>query len=90
MFSSVSNLILPSGSPPAGLSLRSSLSRSARFMLKIFLNFTRATGHPHPHLQTLVGNYTGLLRAMDRNGEEVGRVLSELSDRYGVALGESD
>ena len=35
LFIFVSNLVPPSGGPPAGLSLRSSLSRSARFMLRI-------------------------------------------------------
>ncbi len=32
--------------------------------LLIYLSFTRNTGHIHPHLQTVLGNYFGLLQAM--------------------------
>jgi hypothetical protein len=35
-----------------------------RQMWDILLKFTRATGHPHPHLQTVAKNYVGLLKAM--------------------------
>ncbi len=43
-----------------------------RRMVGIFVQFTRATGHPHPHLQTAVGNYWRLLEAMG-DGEAVVR-----------------
>jgi hypothetical protein len=33
-------------------------------MVAIFCRFTRATGHPHPHLTDAIGNYWQLLEAM--------------------------
>jgi hypothetical protein len=36
-----------------------------RRMVEIFPNLTRATGNPHPHLQTAAGNYVELLRAWE-------------------------
>ena len=54
--------------------------------LEIFLNFTRATGHPHPHLQDAMRNYRRLLEGMGRNGEEIESELSALVGRYGVDL----
>jgi len=47
----------------------------------------RATGHAHPHLQAALGNYAGLLEAMDRSGGEIESTLAELGARYGVDLG---
>ncbi len=38
--------------------------------LEIFFNFTRATGHPHPHLQAAVNNYRSLLEEMGMSHEE--------------------
>jgi tetratricopeptide (TPR) repeat protein len=61
-----------------------------RRMVEIFLNFTRATGHPHPHLQTAMDNYLWLLRALGWSGEEIGSELSALAGRYGVDLSGMD
>ncbi|MCX6879341.1 MAG: tetratricopeptide repeat protein [Verrucomicrobia bacterium] len=55
-------------------------------MVAILLNFTRATGYPHPHLQTFVGNFARLLRAMGRSREEIESTLAELGGRYGQDL----
>ena len=39
--------------------------------LEILFHFTRTTGHMHPHLQTGVDNYTGLLAAMGLDEAEI-------------------
>ena len=57
-----------------------------RRMVEIFLNFTRATGHPHPHLQAAAGNYRRLLEELGRSGEEIEATLAELGGRYGQDL----
>ena len=54
--------------------------------LEIFLNFTRATGHRHPHLDAAIGNYVSLLEAMGKSREEIGRTLADLGEHYGVDL----
>jgi tetratricopeptide (TPR) repeat protein len=48
-----------------------------RRVLVIFLQFTRATGHRHPHLRTAFDNYSALLQAMDLpEGEPARRIVS--------------
>jgi tetratricopeptide (TPR) repeat protein len=42
-----------------------------RRALEIYLSFTRATGHEHPHLRVVVMNYAGLLIAMGMSGAAV-------------------
>ena len=42
-----------------------------RRMVEIFVKFTRATGHQHPHLQAATDNYAALLKAMGRSREEI-------------------
>jgi tetratricopeptide (TPR) repeat protein len=37
----------------------------------IFLDFTRRTGHEHPHLQAVVANYAGLLLKMGKSQAEI-------------------
>ncbi len=39
--------------------------------LAIFVDFTRRTGHKHPHLRAAFGNYAQLLKAMGRSEAEV-------------------
>jgi tetratricopeptide (TPR) repeat protein len=39
--------------------------------LVIFLQFTRRTGHPHPHLNAAVDNYTALLTQMGHSQDEI-------------------
>ena len=51
-------------------------------MLEIFLKFTRATGHPHPQLQAVTGNYVGLLMAMGHAKQEALRKLRELAPEF--------
>ena len=46
---------------------------------EIFLKFTRATGHRHPHLKAVTGNYVGLLTAMGCTEDEALRKLRELA-----------
>jgi hypothetical protein len=55
--------------------------------LEILLKFTRATGHPHPHLQTAFADYAYLLRAMGRGKDEVRQILAELAAQYGLRPG---
>ena len=42
------------------------------------LNFTRKTGHEHPHLSQVLGNYAGLLAEMGLPEEEVQARLNSL------------
>jgi tetratricopeptide (TPR) repeat protein len=57
-----------------------------RRALEIFLQFTRATGHPHPHLRTVSINYAELLYAMGKPEEEIQQTLAALAQRYGMKL----
>ena len=59
----------------------------SRRHIEILQRFTRASGHPHPHLQAAVDNYAGLLRAMGRSEDEIRKALTELAQRFGVDLG---
>ncbi len=55
-------------------------------MVGILLNFTRQTGHPHPHLQTVLRNYAGLLEEMGSSAAEIQQRLNELRAEYGLPL----
>jgi tetratricopeptide (TPR) repeat protein len=46
--------------------------------LVIFLDFTRRTGHEHPHLQKAFGNYASLLRAMGKADAEIEATIEAL------------
>ena len=46
--------------------------------LTILIQFTRATGHPHPHLQDAIKNYAGLLLEMGYKKEEIDERLKRL------------
>ncbi len=48
-------------------------------VVEILLQFTRRTGHPHPHLEDAVKNYTGLLRQMGYSKDEVDARLNRLA-----------
>jgi len=48
----------------------------------IFLQFTRATGHPHPHLQAAVHNYAGLLGEMGHSEAEILARLRKLAPDF--------
>ena len=47
--------------------------------LVIFLQFTRQTGHPHPHLKDAVNNYAGLLTKMGYSKDEITARLNRLA-----------
>ncbi len=48
-----------------------------RRALAIFRKVGESTGHEHPHMQTVIGNYTGLLQAMGLTGKEIRRRVRE-------------
>jgi len=50
-----------------------------RRALEILLKFTRATGHPHTHLQTFKNNYAVLLEKMGRSEEQILATLREMA-----------
>ncbi len=47
--------------------------------LVIFLQFTRRTGHPHPHLQDAINNYSALLMEMGHSQAQVAARLNRLA-----------
>jgi tetratricopeptide (TPR) repeat protein len=46
--------------------------------LVIFLDFSRRTGHEHPHLRAAFGNYAGLLKAMGKSEAEIEATIEAL------------
>ncbi len=50
--------------------------------LSILFQFTRATGHSHPNLQTVIDNYLELLRAMGTSDEDIRAKLKELAPDF--------
>ena len=55
--------------------------------VEIFLQFTRATEHEHPHLGDAFNSYAGLLAAMGRSETEIKARLEEVARRFGFSLG---
>jgi tetratricopeptide (TPR) repeat protein len=53
-----------------------------RRALDIFLQFTRTTGHQHPHLQAAINNYGLLLLAMGRTEEEIRAQLRGIAPEF--------
>ncbi|MHC4475661.1 MAG: tetratricopeptide repeat protein [Planctomycetota bacterium] len=47
--------------------------------LVIFLQFTRRTGHPHPHLDTAIKNYTALLMQLGHTQDQITARLKRLA-----------
>ncbi len=45
----------------------------------IFLDFERATGHPHPHRDAALRNYAGLLTAMGKTDAEIRAAIATLT-----------
>jgi hypothetical protein len=43
----------------------------SRRVLEIFLQFTAATGHEHPHLSAAIANYSVLLEEMGRSPAQI-------------------
>ena len=50
--------------------------------LEIFVSFTRATGHPHPHLQAAIGNYAVLLEEMGKTDDEILTRLQSIAPEF--------
>ena len=50
--------------------------------LLIFLRFTRRTGHPHPHLQAAIKNYTALLSQMGHSPDQITARLQDLDPDF--------
>jgi len=48
-------------------------------VVEILLQFTRRTGHPHPHLEAAFNNYTSLLMQMGHSKDEVNKRLKRLA-----------
>jgi tetratricopeptide (TPR) repeat protein len=55
-----------------------------RRVVAIFLKFTRSTGHLHPHLKPVFGNYRGILEAMSLGEEEIARRIAEVGKEAGL------
>ena len=58
-----------------------------RRALGIFLRFTRATGHEHPHLRDAIENYGGLLEELGLSEGEIARRLAEAAGSGGLRGG---
>ncbi len=54
-----------------------------RRALDIFLKFTAATGHPHPHLRAALGSYHHLLTAMGDTDDQARSKITALLAEYG-------
>ena len=50
-----------------------------RRMVSIFKHFNDSTGHEHPHWQTALANYSGLLQAMGLPQEDIARRLQDIA-----------
>ncbi len=50
--------------------------------LVIFLQFTRRTGHPHPHLDDAINGYIALLMQMGHSQEEINNRLKRLDPEF--------
>jgi len=62
-----------------------------RRMLEILLQFTRDTGHTHPHLQDAIKNYDCLLQEMGKSDGEIRSILEKLGRSFGVDIdGQTD
>jgi hypothetical protein len=55
--------------------------------LEIFLPFTRATGHLHPHFMTAINNYFDLLLKMNESEVQDREKSVNLVESYGISLG---
>jgi hypothetical protein len=49
-----------------------------RRVVAILIDFERKTGHPHPHRNTVLRNYTGILAEMGKSDVEVGAAITSL------------
>ena len=52
-------------------------------VVEIFIDFTRRTGHRHPHLMDAFDNYTGLLVEMGDSQDQAGaKVIAMAPDLF--------
>ena len=58
-----------------------------RRMVEVFLRFTVANGHQHPHLQAAIGNYTALLEQMGYDQAQVIAELNKVGSPFGIQFG---
>jgi tetratricopeptide (TPR) repeat protein len=58
----------------------------SRRMMGIVLDFTRRTGHEHPHLRTVLANYAGILKTLGRSEGEIEMQLRALQAKYGMKV----
>ena len=56
-----------------------------RRMVAIFLKFQRATGHPHPHRETVLANHAILLRALGRDEASIAAEQQAMHREAGLA-----
>jgi hypothetical protein len=54
-----------------------------RRALAILLSFRRNTGHEHPHLRAVIGNYVNLLAKTGLQPEQMQARLKDLCREYG-------
>jgi len=59
----------------------------SRRHLEIFLQFTVATNHKHPHLDAATKNYATLLEAMGCSPAQIHAQLQEVGRPFGMQLG---
>jgi len=57
-----------------------------RRVIEIFLRFTVATGHEHPHLRGAIGNYAALLQQMGYNEAQVVAELDKVGTPFGMQI----
>ena len=48
--------------------------------VRIFVEFTRRSGHPHPRLEAALGNYGSLLGTLGWTDEEIQAELASLTE----------
>jgi nephrocystin-3 len=58
-----------------------------RRMVQILLKLTTESGHTHPFLHKALGNYAGLLGALNRSDAEIQQELNDLLAPYDMSLG---
>jgi tetratricopeptide (TPR) repeat protein len=62
----------------------------SRRVLEIFLQFTAATNHEHPHLSAAIANYSVLLEEMGRSPAQIRAQLERISRSLGVQIGSGE
>ena len=58
-----------------------------RRVVEIVLQFTRTTGHQHPHLMVAINNYAGLIKDIGQSPEKIRNTLEALLRQFGLSLG---